>query len=138
MWLYGPASDSQRSHHQNIGVYASWLDSLPDKQEVLGSSPRAPTIRILFTASKQSRDIKSHHKGASSLYLPFILLLSSAVEQRTVNPLVLSSNLRGAANSRWFLRKLVSGYKAILPARAEAVKQISGVSNAKVPLVMEM
>lgn len=32
-----------RSVPTNIGVYASWLDSLPDKQEVLGSSPRAPT-----------------------------------------------------------------------------------------------
>lgn len=94
-------TDHPRDFPPNIGVYASWLDSLPDKQEVLGSSPRAPTIRILFTASKQSRDRKSHHKGASSLYLPFILLLSSAVEQQTVNLLVLSSNLRGAANCGW-------------------------------------
>ena len=70
-----------RSVPTNIGVYASWLDSLPDKQEVLGSSPRAPTKRIPFTASKWSRDRKSHHKGASSLYLPFIWVCSS--EDRT-------------------------------------------------------
>ena len=60
-------TDHPRDFPPNIGVYASWLDSLPDKQEVLGSSPKAPTKRILFTASKQSRDRKSHHKGASSL-----------------------------------------------------------------------
>ena len=36
-------TDHPRDFPPYIGVYASWLDSLPDKQEVLGSSPRAPT-----------------------------------------------------------------------------------------------
>ena len=72
-------TDHPRDFPPYIGVYASWLDSLPDKQEVLGSSPRAPTTRIPFTASKWSRDRKSHHKGASSL----TYLLYGCVVQRT-------------------------------------------------------
>ena len=33
--------ESSPSH--NIGAYISWLDSHPDKVEVAGSSPAAPT-----------------------------------------------------------------------------------------------
>ena len=29
--------------HKNIGIYISWLDSEPDKFEVIGSSPIMPT-----------------------------------------------------------------------------------------------
>ena len=30
----------------NTGSYISWSDSLPDKQEVIGSSPILPTLMI--------------------------------------------------------------------------------------------
>ena len=29
-----------------IGIYISWLDSEPDKFEVVGSSPTMPTIKV--------------------------------------------------------------------------------------------
>ena len=72
-------TDHPRDFPPYIGVYASWLDSLPDKQEVLGSSPRAPTKRIPFTASKWSRDRQSHHKGCVKPYLPLYWGLAQQV-----------------------------------------------------------
>ena len=59
-------TDHPRDFPPNIGVYASWLDSLPDKQEVLGSSPRAPTNGYHLPPLNGRVMDKVTKKGASS------------------------------------------------------------------------
>lgn len=46
-YMSGPKADGDvRNPAIYIGMYISWLDSHPDKVEVVGSSPTIPTVLV--------------------------------------------------------------------------------------------
>ena len=124
LWLCKARIIPVASHQQYIEVQLIRLESSAETREVLGSSPRASTKRIPFTASKWSRDRKSHHKGASSL----TYLLYAAVAQRQSTCLLSKgSRYRNslaapiAAGNRKFVGENVNPHRS-----SEAVAEMSG------------
>ena len=117
-------TDHPRDFPPNIGDQLSWLERHSDKVEVLGPIPRSPTTRIPFTASKWSRDRKSHHKGCVKPYLP----LYAVVAQRQ-STCLLSKGSRyrnslaapNAGGNRKFVGENVNPHRP-----SEAVAEVSG------------
>lgn len=59
-WWNGNTTDSDSGdwgfdsyYPSNIGMYISWLDSHPDKVEVIGSSPIIPTVIVAQWVEQQ-------------------------------------------------------------------------------------
>ena len=125
LWLSKARIIPVISHHLDIGDQLRWLERQSDKLEVLSPSLRSPTKRIPFTASKWSRDRKSHHKGASSLYLPLYWGLAQLVSSGGLLSRRSSVQVRDPQPIAVGYRKFVG--ENVNPHRpSEAVAEVSG------------